>query len=96
MVFFIIISRFRFWIYTGGTYVVGYALGFSVFADFFRPDYYLYLLYFFIPANIFIYGVNDYWDRETDILNPKKDHKEYRIKKRNVKNFYIQFIWLLD
>jgi lycopene elongase/hydratase (dihydrobisanhydrobacterioruberin-forming) len=74
------ISRFRFWIYTGGTYVVGYALGFTVLADFFRPEYYLYLFYFFIPANIFIYGVNDYWDMETDILNPKKDEKEYRIK----------------
>ncbi|MCK9150641.1 prenyltransferase [Methanobacterium alcaliphilum] len=73
------ISRFRFWIYTGGTYVVGYALGFSLFQDFLRPDYYLYLFYFFIPANIFIYGVNDYWDEETDKLNPKKDKKEYRV-----------------
>ncbi len=73
------ISRFRFWIYTGGTYVVGYALGFSVFADFLRPEYYLYLFYFFIPANVFIYGVNDYWDEETDQLNPKKDEKEYRV-----------------
>ncbi|MFZ0441910.1 MAG: prenyltransferase [Methanobacterium sp.] len=74
------VSRFRFWIYTGGTYVVGYALGFTALPDFFRPEYYLYLFYFFIPANIFIYGVNDYWDEETDILNPKKDEKEYRVK----------------
>jgi len=73
------ISRFRFWIYTGGTYVVGYALGFSTFGDFLRPEYYLYLFYFFIPANIFIYGINDYWDEETDQLNPKKEEKEYRI-----------------
>jgi lycopene elongase/hydratase (dihydrobisanhydrobacterioruberin-forming) len=73
------ISRFRFWIYTGGTYVVGYALGFTTFGDFLRPEYYLYLFYFFIPANIFIYGVNDYWDEETDQLNPKKNEKEYRI-----------------
>ncbi len=73
------VSRFRFWIYTGGTYVVGYALGFTLLADFFRPEYYLYLFYFFIPANLFIYGVNDYWDEETDILNPKKNEKEYRV-----------------
>ena len=73
------ISRFRFWIYTGGTYVVGYALGFSTFGDFLRPEYYLYLFYFFFPANIFIYGVNDYWDEETDKLNPKKDEKEHRV-----------------
>lgn len=73
------VSRFRFWIYTGGTYVVGYALGFSVFGDFLRPEYYLYLFYFFFPANIFIYGVNDYWDEDTDKLNPKKDEKEHRV-----------------
>jgi 4-hydroxybenzoate polyprenyltransferase len=52
------VPRPRFWIYTGGTYVVGYALGFTLLGDFFRPEYYLYLLYFFFPANIFIYGVN--------------------------------------
>jgi lycopene elongase/hydratase (dihydrobisanhydrobacterioruberin-forming) len=79
------VSRFRFWIYTGGTYVVGYALGFNLLADFFRPEYYLYLFYFFIPANIFIYGVNDYWDEETDEINPKKDQKEYRLRKNDRK-----------
>lgn len=88
------ISRFRFWIYTGGTYVVGYALGFSVLADFFRPEYYLYLFYFFIPANIYIYGVNDYWDRETDIKNPKKDNKEYRIKIKERKKL-LNIIYLV-
>jgi 4-hydroxybenzoate polyprenyltransferase len=72
------VSRFRFWIYTGGTYVVGYALGMETFAAFFRPEYYLYLLFFFVPANVFIYGVNDYWDRETDAANPKKGGREHR------------------
>jgi 4-hydroxybenzoate polyprenyltransferase len=73
------ISRFRFWIYTGGTYVVGYALGMDAFSAFFRPEYYVYLLYFFFPANVFIYGVNDYWDGETDAGNPKKEGKEHRM-----------------
>jgi 4-hydroxybenzoate polyprenyltransferase len=70
------LSRFRFWIYTGGTYVVGYVLGMSGWEAFFRPEYYLYLLYFFFPANILIYGVNDYWDEATDRANPKKQGKE--------------------
>jgi lycopene elongase/hydratase (dihydrobisanhydrobacterioruberin-forming) len=87
------VSRFRFWIYTGGTYVVGYALGFTALPDFFRPEYYLYLFYFFIPANIFIYGVNDYWDEETDRLNPKKDEKELRVtnaeKKKLLNAIYL-------
>lgn len=74
------ISRFRFWIYTLGTYVVGFALGAGELSDFFLPEYYIYLLYFLLPANLFIYGVNDYWDEDTDRLNPKKDEKEYRIR----------------
>jgi 4-hydroxybenzoate polyprenyltransferase len=88
------VSRFRFWIYTGGTYVVGYALGFTAFSDFFNPAYYLYLFYFFIPANIFIYGVNDYWDKETDDLNPKKDEKEYRIHQKDKKTL-LNVIYLV-
>lgn len=59
--------------------MVGYALGIGGIEDFFRLDYYVYLLFFFIPANIFIYGVNDYWDEDTDRLNPKKDEKEHRL-----------------
>lgn len=74
------ISRFRFWIYAGGTYVVGFALAADSLSDFFAPEYYLYLFYFFVPANIFIYGVNDYWDEATDRKNPKKDEKEYRVR----------------
>lgn len=41
------ISRFRFWIYTGGTYVIGYTLAAKGFTDFLSPAYYIYLLYFF-------------------------------------------------
>ena len=73
------VSRFRFWIYTGGTYVVGYALGMNSWTAFFDPAYALFLVYFFLPANLFIYGVNDWWDQDTDRFNPKKDVKEYRI-----------------
>ncbi|MBP2146109.1 4-hydroxybenzoate polyprenyltransferase [Methanofollis sp. W23] len=71
------VSRPRFWIYTGGTYVLGYALGMASWTAFFLPTYALYLLYFFFPANVFIYGVNDRWDRETDRLNQKKREKEH-------------------
>jgi lycopene elongase/hydratase (dihydrobisanhydrobacterioruberin-forming) len=75
------VSRFRFWIYTGGTYVVGFALGMDSWLAFFRPEYILFLVYFFFPANVFIYGVNDWWDQETDRYNPKKDVKEYRLNR---------------
>jgi 4-hydroxybenzoate polyprenyltransferase len=87
------ISRFRFWIYTGGTFVVGYALAANTLGDFFRLDYYIYLIYFFFFANVFIYGVNDYWDEETDKDNPKKDEIEHRIidneKRKLLKVIYL-------
>jgi 4-hydroxybenzoate polyprenyltransferase len=73
------LSRPRFWIYTAGTFVVGYCLAAQVWSAFYSPEYVLYLLYFFVPANIFIYGVNDYWDAATDKDNPKKDEKEVRL-----------------
>ncbi|OPX59194.1 MAG: prenyltransferase [Methanomassiliicoccales archaeon PtaB.Bin134] len=85
------LSRFRFWIYTGGPFVVGYALGAPELEAFFALDYYVYLLYFFLPANIFIYGVNDYWDEDTDKLNKKKDDRELRVTDRDKR----RLIWIL-
>jgi 4-hydroxybenzoate polyprenyltransferase len=42
---------------------------------------------------LFIYGVNDYWDEETDILNPKKNEKEYRVnnadRKKLLNSIYL-------
>ncbi|WP_414469485.1 prenyltransferase [Methanobacterium sp. ACI-7] len=88
------ISRFRFWIYTGGTFVVGYALAVNVLGDFLRLDYYIYLIYFFFFANVFIYGVNDYWDEETDKNNPKKDEKEHRVMDKEKKKL-LNIIYLV-
>lgn len=76
LAFLFTVSRFRFWIYTGGTYVVGYALGMDSIDAFFELPYYIYLVYFFFLANVFIYGINDLKDEETDALNPKKADKE--------------------
>ena len=75
------VSRFRFWIYTGGTFVIGYTLGVNGISDFFDLDYIIYLFYFFFPANVFIYGVNDLWDMKTDETNPKKGTKEQKLDK---------------
>ena len=74
------ISRSRFWIYTGGTYVVGFALGTEGWSPFFQPAYYLYLFYFFFVANLFIYGVNDIFDEPTDRNNPRKETVEHRLE----------------
>jgi len=67
------ISRPRFWLYEAATFglvgAVGALHGLSFFADW---RYWIFALYFLIPANILIYGINDIFDYETDKLNPKK------------------------
>jgi len=35
-------------------------------------------LYFLIPANIMLYGINDFFDRDIDEENPKKEDKEVK------------------
>lgn len=73
------VSRPRFWFYLAGPFTVGCIWGADRFLDLATPEFFLYLFYFLFPANILLYGVNDYWDRETDLLNPKKKAKEYLV-----------------
>ncbi|MEP7213296.1 MAG: prenyltransferase [Acidobacteriota bacterium] len=70
------VSRPRFWIYIFGPYLVGVAAAASGRTDFLRANVLIYALYFLLPANLLIYGVNDIFDYETDRLNPKKDGYE--------------------
>jgi len=73
------ISRPRFWIYELGPFIVGVVAYLHTQSN---PSQSLSLmtviaigvfaLYFLIPANILIYGINDVFDYETDKLNPKK------------------------
>ncbi len=79
------ISRPRFWLYYAGTYAVGFSLGASQIADF-NWLFFLFLAFFTFPANLFIYGINDYNDWDTDRQNPKKKTKEYLLKPQNKKN----------
>lgn len=76
------ISRYRFWIYTAGPYLLGYLLATPTMNNsiFFSPQFLLSFFYFLIPANIFIYGINDYFDEDTDKHNPKKGVKEHKLK----------------
>ena len=71
------LSRPRFWLYLGGTYLIGFAAGASRREDFLSPDFWLFLLYFMLPANLLLYGINDLCDRDTDRSNPKKGAEEH-------------------
>ena len=66
------LSRPRFWMYVFGPYIVGALCGAATPALFFAPLALLFALFFLFPANLLIYGVNDVFDYETDVLNAKK------------------------
>lgn len=68
------ISRPRFWLYEAGTFLVGCAIAYAEGSLASASLFVLigFFVYFLIPANLYIYGINDIFDYETDKLNPKK------------------------
>jgi len=67
------ISRPRFWIYELGPYIVGIIAAGSIDQwGWLFPTMIIFFIFFTYPANIYIYGINDIYDYETDLLNPKK------------------------
>ncbi len=70
--FLIAISRPRFWIYLFGPFLVGTAAAAFAVTEFYSIEFVLFAIYFLLPANLLVYGINDIFDYETDRLNPKK------------------------
>lgn len=67
------ISRPRFWIYELGPYIVGIvAAAQNEYWVWYSIPILVFFIFFTYPANIYIYGINDAYDYETDKLNPKK------------------------
>jgi 4-hydroxybenzoate polyprenyltransferase len=71
-------SRPRFWLYLAGPAVVGIAYGANSVGELTSPLSVALVGYFLIPANVYLYGVNDIFDAEIDRRNPKKDDREVR------------------
>ena len=67
------LSRLRFWLYQGGPVVVAVTYAADGPGELFSPLAIALFLYFTIPGNVFLYGVNDVFDRDIDQVNPKKD-----------------------
>lgn len=90
---FVQLSRPRFWVYLFGPFIVGVAAAYK------QLDYevintgtlLLAAIFFLFPANLFIYGVNDLFDYETDKNNPKKKSYETLIAPENRK-FFIRIL----
>ena len=72
------LSRPRFWLYLAGPVVVGVAYGAGTTADLFTAATVGLFAYFLLPANVFLYGINDVFDADVDTDNPKKERKEAR------------------
>lgn len=67
------ISRPRFWIYELGPYLIGIvAASAGNIEIWYSFPILIFFIFFTYSANIYIYGINDIYDYETDKLNPKK------------------------
>ncbi len=74
------LSRPRFWLYLAGPVVVGVAYAAESSAELFAPIAVALFAYFLLPANVFLYGVNDVFDADIDTENPKKEDREVRYR----------------
>ncbi|WP_254769164.1 prenyltransferase [Salinilacihabitans rarus] len=72
------LSRPRFWLYLAGPALVGVAYAADSTADLVAPAAVALFAYFLVPANVFLYGINDVYDRDIDAANPKKEGREAR------------------
>ncbi len=72
LAFILKVSRPRFWVYLLGPYLVGLVAAIATREELLNWHFALFALYFTLPANLLVYGVNDICDYETDKLNPKK------------------------
>ena len=86
------ISRPRFWFYLAGPYLFGYTFGYNHQTPFLTIESIYTFFFFLIPANIFIYGVNDYYDKETDSFNLKKNTHESKITDKNSRHYSLAVI----
>jgi 4-hydroxybenzoate polyprenyltransferase len=71
-------SRPRFWLYLAGPVIVGVAYGAPDVPDLFSAPALVLFAYFVLPANVFLYGINDVFDADIDTENPKKEDREVR------------------
>ena len=72
------LSRPRFWLYLAGPVLVGAVFAAADPGELFSPLALALFGYFLLPANVYLYGINDVFDRDVDAKNPKKESREVR------------------
>ncbi len=91
-----LISRPRFWMYFIGPYLIGIGAAQEFnFAIKENIDILWWLLFFSLPANLFVYGMNDIADSDTDMHNDKKGSYEIKVQKNEKRNVIIASILLM-
>ncbi|MFB6082528.1 MAG: prenyltransferase [Halanaeroarchaeum sp.] len=78
------LSRPRFWLYLAGPVLVGVAYGAASVPALYGVAPLALFAYFLVPANVYLYGVNDVFDRGIDRRNPKKEEREARYRGQRV------------
>lgn len=76
LTYWIRLSRPRFWLYVLGPYLIGLAAATSSTQQWGRLDVWLWFGFFLFLANVYLYGINDLFDADTDNLNPQKKGKQ--------------------
>jgi 4-hydroxybenzoate polyprenyltransferase len=96
------ISRSRFWLYVLGPYLLGSAAAIGSQISRIHWVVIAFAIFFTLPANLLIYGINDMFDYETDKDNPKKQKyealvtpKEYTPLRHAILLVTIPFAFLL-
>lgn len=79
------ISRYRFWIYELGPFAYGIFAAAPTLASLLTWQVFVFAFFFLFPANLYIYGINDMFDYETDKLNPRKVEYEALVEPREWK-----------
>jgi lycopene elongase/hydratase (dihydrobisanhydrobacterioruberin-forming) len=74
------ISRYRFWVYELGPFAYGVFAGVTTLMQLLDPKVFIFALFFLFSANLYIYGINDIFDYETDIKNPRKVEYEALVR----------------
>lgn len=85
-------SRPKFWFYLAGPVIVGISYGATDASEFITMETLVFFLYFLIPANIYLYGINDMFDREIDKGNPKKSDEGPEVIYRDNKRVKISIV----
>ena len=91
------LSRPRFWSYVLGTFLVGIIAAGNLFLYDTGTTLLLiaFGIFFSLPANVFIYGVNDIYDYQTDIYNDKKIKYESVLQIEKHRSLWIVIAILL-